>query len=101
MSDLDPGWIGQWLLIVSVVAIVVELALAGIWTARLASRGRALSLRVATEQAQIRADVERLRAALEETRVLWRPYARMLRWLRHPLMIALLQSYRRRRASAR
>jgi hypothetical protein len=39
----------------------------------------------------------RLRAAVEETKVLWRPYGRILRWARHPLAIALMESYARRR----
>jgi len=54
-----------------------------------------------SEQTQLHSDVERLRAALAETEVLWRPYRRLLRWLRHPLAIALMQSYARRRASVR
>jgi len=40
--------------------------------------------------------VERLKRAIEETKALWRPYRRYLRWVRHPLVIALLGSYRRR-----
>ncbi len=32
-------------------------------------------------------------------RRLWRPYRRALRWLRHPLVLALLGSYRRRMAA--
>jgi len=62
-------------------------------------RMQALSQRLASQRAEIEADVEKLRRAIEETRVLWRPYGRILRWLRHPLVIALLGSYRRRRAA--
>ena len=94
-------WIGVWLLIVGTAAIVVEGALAGLWSVRLVKRSRSLSERLTSEQAQLQADLERLRAALAETQVLWRPYRRALRWLRHPIAIALLQSYARRRAAGR
>jgi hypothetical protein len=97
----DLSWIGVWLLIIGVVAIVLEGALAGLWSLRLAKRSRALSARLTAEQAQLRANVERLRAALAETQALWQPYRRILRLLRHPLAIALMQSFLRRRAAAR
>lgn len=95
----DPGRIGIWLLVVSVVAIVVEMVLAGVWSAKVARRARELNERLATERAGLQADLARMMAALEETRVLWQPYARLLRWTRHPLVIALMESYARRRAS--
>lgn len=97
----DPSWIGVWLLVIGAVAIVVEGVLAGLWSARLANRSRKLAKRLTSEQAQLRADVERLQATIAETQVLWQPYRRVLRWLRHPLAIALLQSYARRRAAPR
>jgi hypothetical protein len=99
VSNLDR--IGVWLLVAGVGAIVVEGALAGLWSVRLVKRARSLSERLTSEQAQLQADLERLRAALAETQVLWRPYRRALRWLRHPIAIALLQSYARRRAAGR
>ena len=99
MSEL--GWLGVWLLVLSVVLILVEGALAGIWAARMSKRARVLSERLATERGLLEADLQRLRATLEETRRLWQPYRRVLRWLRHPLVIALMQSYARRRAAAR
>lgn len=95
----DPGRIGIWLLVVSLVAIGVEMVLAGVWSAKVARRARELSERLATERAGLQADLARMKAALEETRVLWQPYARLLRWTRHPLVIALMESYARRRAS--
>jgi hypothetical protein len=97
----DLGWIGVWLLVIGAVAIVVEGVLAGLWSVRLANRSRRLAARLTSEQVQLRADVERWRAAIAETQLLWQPYRRILRWLRHPLAIALLQSYARRRAAAR
>jgi hypothetical protein len=97
----DVGWIGVWLLVVGAVAIVIEGALAGLWSVRLAKRTQALGERLTAEQAQLQADLERLRAAMAETQVLWRPYRRALRWLRHPIAIALLRSFVRRRVAAR
>jgi hypothetical protein len=95
------GWIGVWLLVVCAVAIVVEGVVAALWGLGMAKRTRALSEKLETERGLIEADVERLRAALEETRRLWKPYRRALRLLRHPITIALLQSYVRRRAVIR
>ena len=97
MSPL--GWYGVWLLVGSVAVILIEAALMGFWSVRLGRRARALTMLLEGERGLIQADVARLRAALEETRMLWRPYARLLRWLRHPLVIALIGSYRRRWAA--
>ena len=98
---IDPGWVGIWLLVVSTVAVVIELAIMGLWSARLARKSRDLSERLMTEQARLQADVERMQATLAEMQALWQPYRRLLRWLRHPIAIALVQSYMRRRAAAR
>jgi hypothetical protein len=99
MSNL--GWIGVWLLVLGAVAIVIEFALAGLWSVRIVRRSQTLSERLLEEQARLQADVERLQAAITETQRLWQPYGRILRWLRHPIAIALIQSYARRRAAAR
>jgi len=93
--------IGVSLLVAGAVAIVVEGVLAALWGVSLARRSAALSSRIESERLLIEADLDRLRAALEETQRLWRPYRRILRWVRHPLVIALLESYARRRAAAR
>ena len=93
--------IGVWLLVVSAVAIVVEGVLAAVWAASLVKRSRALSEGIETQRALIEADMARLRAAIEETKRLWRPYQRVLRWVRHPLVVALLESFAMRRQRAR
>lgn len=93
--------IGVWLLVVSVVATVLEGVVAAVWAVSLAKRSVALSERLESERTLIEADLERLRAAVEEAKRLWLPYRRILRWVRHPLAIALLESYARRRAGAR
>jgi hypothetical protein len=97
----DYGVIGVWLLVIGVVAIVVEGALAAIWSARISRRAQELRERLLVEQGLLEADVARLRQALAETEVLWQPYGKLLRWLRHPIAIALMKSFMRRMAAAR
>jgi len=91
------GWVGVGLLIAGGLAIVVEAVVAALWGAAVARHALALSQLLQTERALLESDLERLHLALEETKRLWRPYRFVLRWLRHPLVIALLGSYRRRR----
>jgi len=88
--------IGPWLLVAAGAVILVEVLVLAIWTRRLAKGGQALALMVTTQQALVQADLQRLQATLEETRRLWAPYRRALRWLRHPLVAALLASFWRR-----
>ncbi len=99
MTPALLGTIGIWLLAAAVTAIIVELTLMAVWGLAIGRRMQGLSQRLASQQAEMEADVEKLRRAIEETRALWRPYKRVLRWLRHPLVIALLGSYRRRMAA--
>jgi hypothetical protein len=94
------GWLGVALLVAGSLAIVVEGAMMAIWALAVSKRSTELAERLASERRLLESDVERLRLAIEETRGLWDPYRRALRWLSHPLVIALLQSFRRR-ASAR
>lgn len=95
------GWIGVWLLGAGVLAIVVEGVVAAIWAASMVKRSRAISERLLVERGLIEADLARLRAAIEETNRLWAPYSRILQWIRHPLVIALLESFGRRRLRTR
>ena len=97
----DPRWIGIWLLVAAVVVIMVEGALATVWSLRLSRKARALSALMASQQAAVDASVERLRANIAEMHELWQPYRRLLRLLRHPLTIALMRSFARSRAAAR
>jgi len=101
VTDAELAELGIGLLIVGALAIVIEGALAAIWSVRISRRARDLSQRLAVEQARIQADVARVQAALVEMEQLWQPYARLLLWLRHPIFIALMQSFARRRAAAR
>jgi hypothetical protein len=85
------------MLVAASLAIVVEAVLAAIWGTAVAKRAVKLSERLNSERGLLQADLEILRLALEETERLWRPYRTILRWVNHPLFIALLASYRRRR----
>jgi len=93
------GWVGVWMLVAGLVAIVAEGAVAVVWGRRVSMRARQLSLRINSERAQLTADVARLQRALDETKLLWQPYRRALRWLSHPLAVALAQSFVRRLAA--
>ena len=88
--------IGPWLLGAAGVVILVEVLVMAIWTRKLAKGGQALAVMVTMQQALVQADLQRLQATLEETRRLWAPYGRALRWLRHPLVAALMASFWRR-----
>jgi hypothetical protein len=98
---MTMGWIGVWLLVAGAVAILLEGVVAVLLGVRVARRARVLSAKLMAEQAELRSAVEILNASLVEMQVLWQPYRRLLRWLRHPLTIALMQSLARRRAAAR
>jgi hypothetical protein len=97
MADLS--WVGVWLLAIAFVVIAIEGVVAVLWTLRIAKRSRLLNERLAAEQAQMQAESARLKAELAEMQVLWQPYRRLLRLLRHPIALAVLQSYARRRAA--
>lgn len=92
------GTIGIWLLVAAGLLLIVELVLVVVWGVAMSRRMLALNQGMATQRAEIQADLERLRRALEETRVLWQPYRRLLRTLNHPLVLAVLGSVQRRRA---
>ena len=93
------GTIGIWLLVAAGLGLIVELVLVAVWGAAMSRRMLALNQSIASQRAEIQADLERLRRAIEETRVLWQPYRRILRTLNHPLVLAVFASVRRRRAA--
>ena len=99
--SLDYSLIGVVLLVAGVIVIAIEGALAAAWSLRIGRRSRELSERLAKEQSELQAGVEHLRLGLAEMEALWQPYGRLLRWLRHPIVIALMQSLVRRGAAAR
>jgi len=96
LSGLDYGLIGIYLLIAGAIAIVVECAIGAWWAVRMARRSQALNEKLLSERANLEADVARLQMTIEEMKVLWQPYSRLLIWVQHPLVIALIQSFVRR-----
>jgi hypothetical protein len=97
VTEETIGWVGIALLVVAGLAVVVEGILAAVWGVAVAKRAVTLAERLKTEQRMLESDLERLRLAIAEMQRLWRPYRRILRWVRHPLVFALMQSYLRRR----
>jgi len=93
------GTIGIWLLVAAGLVLIVELVLVAVWGAAMSRRMLALNESMSSQRAEIQADLERLRRAIEETKALWRPYRRVLRTLNHPLLLAVFVSVRRRRAA--
>ena len=91
------GWVGVGLLVAAVVGIVIEVVVAALWSRAVAKRALTFQERLAAERGLVESDLENLRLALEETQRLWKPYRMILRWLGHPLTLALFASYRRRR----
>jgi hypothetical protein len=91
------GWVGIGLLVAGGLAIAIEAIVAAVLGRAVAKRSQTLSERLESERLMLRSDLEKLQLAMQETERLWRPYRKLLRWLRHPLTIALFQSYARRR----
>src|SRR5206468_12803893 len=88
--------VGPWLLVFGAAVIVVEGTISAVWSVKLARQGRALAAMLERERGLVQGDVARLHDTLEETRRLWEPWRRALRWLRHPFVAALLASFWRR-----
>ena len=94
------GWVGLGLLGLGLVLVVFELFL--ILSSVLSLRRRALELQrlVLANRVVLEAELAHLRLLASERELMAKPYRRLLRWLTHPLMVALLQSHRRRRRLA-
>ena len=92
------GWLGIWMLAAGLVLIGFELALIGPRLLRL-QRG-ALALRSVLEREEVAHsdEVQRLKVVLAELDLRLRPFRRVRRLLLHPLTLALMESYRRRRS---
>lgn len=92
------GWLG-----IGMLAGGVVIALAGLLAvvpSVLSLRRRALAFSgyLAEEQAAVQQLTQERQRLSAETAVMLLPARTLARWLRHPLAIALIESYRRRRA---
>jgi hypothetical protein len=79
------------------VAIVIELALITPRALRLKKKVRLLTLLLDENLRLTKHEIETLQESQAETSALLRPYRRIARYLRSPLVVAFLESYRRRR----
>jgi len=79
-----------------VLAIAIELALIAPRAMRLLKKGRLLTAMLEENRRLTNHELEILRESQAETRALLRPYRSVARYLRNPLVVALLASYRRR-----
>jgi hypothetical protein len=82
---------------VGLLAILIELALIMPRAIRLTKKARTLTFLVNENLRLTNHELEILRQSQAETSALLRPYRRIARYLRNPLVLALLESYRRRR----
>ena len=98
MAEVSRWWLA--LAGVGGLVIVVELLIAVPLVIRLRRRVAQLSGLVALDAGVAESELLRLQLALADSRRLLLPYRRLLKYLRHPLVIALLASLRRRRARA-
>jgi hypothetical protein len=92
------GWMGIWLLVAGVGLIVVELAVLAPRLLRLQRKAVALRTALDREGGMRDLELQRLRFVLDEIDFKLRPFRRLRRVALHPLTLALLASYRRRRA---
>jgi hypothetical protein len=89
--------VSLWVAAIAGAVVLVELLVSVPLLLRLRSRIRQLAALLESEAAFTTAELERLRLARARMRVLVRPYRRAWKYVRHPLLVALLASYRQRR----
>jgi len=85
------------LAVAGLLAIAIELGLIAPRAIRLRKKGRMLMAMLEENRRLTNHELEILRESQAETRALLKPYRRVARYLRNPLVLALLASYRRRR----
>jgi len=91
------GWLGVDMAVIGLIAIALEVLLLLPRVLRLTKRLNELTLLYDDQIRLTRDELQILSHTLSETRALLRPYRRIQRWLGHPLTLAVLASYRRRR----
>lgn len=91
------GWVGAGLAGVGFAVVVVEVLLIVLRFLSLTKRVDELNLLLDDSFRLSNHELQILRESTSQTAALLRPYHRIARRLRHPLALALLASYRRRR----
>ncbi|MBJ7599327.1 MAG: hypothetical protein DLM67_17035 [Candidatus Nephthysia bennettiae] len=84
------------------LALALLLTMAGLLATlprllRVRRRALAFSVQLQAARAEALDGVERLAQRREESEQYLRPIRRLRRWIRHPLSVATMQSYRRKR----
>ncbi len=101
MPDLAAG-IGRAMLLTGAVLLLLGLLATLPRAVRAARRARALRTSLDSARLEVRTALALLRTRRAETDELLAPWRRLLRWARHPLVLATVDWYlRRRRSSAR
>ena len=96
MQDLAP-LIGRAMLLAGVLLLVIGLLAMLPGVLRVRRRALALAATVAALRDEGVSELALLRAQRDETEALLVPWQRLLRWVRHPLVVATLEWYLRRR----
>jgi hypothetical protein len=101
VSPADVAGLAGRAMLIAGAAILV-LAVLSIVPRLLGVRRRAVALQAAVERAErdVLAALALLEARRAETQALLAPWRTLLRWARHPLVVATLDWYRRRRRRA-
>ena len=89
-------WVGGGVALAGLFLIAVEVALIVPRGIRLTKRISQLNLLLAEHLRLSGDELETLQQTRSDMHDLLGPYRRVLRWLRHPITLALLASYRRR-----
>ena len=88
---------GQAMVVLALLLVLLGALLTLPRALRVRRRASALTLQLESARAEIADGLELLESQLDEAAVSARPLRRLRKWLRHPLSVAALQSYRRRR----
>ena len=96
----DPGslaaLVGQAMLVLALVLILGGVVVSLPRLLRVRRRALALSVQVKAAQAEALGALDRLGERRAETEQILRPMRRLRRWVRHPLSVATVQSFRRK-----
>jgi len=96
VTDL-PDPLGQAGVVMAIAGVVVTAVTVVALVPRVGRRAQALGASVAGTEEDLRRAIALLAARRAETAMLLRPWERIARWARHPLVAATIEWYLRRR----
>jgi hypothetical protein len=88
---------GQAMLVLALMLTLAGLLISLPRLLRVRRRALALSVQLQAARAEALQGLDQLEERREETDQYMRPIRRLRRWIRHPLSVATMQSYRRKR----